>query len=114
MKRSYTFVTAREFMHCDIDGVSISLPVFVGVLKHPTEPTPFTLGSARHAPEVPGGELGCATGGGVDLAGGGGSRRGSRGLGSELHATSAHATRMRISRTTRARRGVFHDRPDGS
>lgn len=37
MKRSYTFVTAREFVSCDIDGVSISLPVFVGVLKHPTE-----------------------------------------------------------------------------
>jgi hypothetical protein len=37
MKRSYTFVTAREVVHCDIDGVSIALPVFVGVLKHPTE-----------------------------------------------------------------------------
>lgn len=37
MKRSYTFVTAREFVRCDIDGVSISLPVLVGVLKHPTE-----------------------------------------------------------------------------
>jgi hypothetical protein len=37
MKRSYTFVTAREVVRCDVDGVSISLPVFVGVLKHPTE-----------------------------------------------------------------------------
>ena len=37
MKRSYTFVTAREIVHCDIDGQSIALPVFVGVLKHPTE-----------------------------------------------------------------------------
>jgi hypothetical protein len=37
MKRSYTFVTAREVVRCDIDGVSIALPVFVGVLKHPTE-----------------------------------------------------------------------------
>lgn len=37
MKRSYTFVKAREIVHCDIDGVSIALPVFVGVLKHPTE-----------------------------------------------------------------------------
>jgi hypothetical protein len=37
MKRSYTFVTARGVVRCDIDGVSISLPVFVGVLKHLTE-----------------------------------------------------------------------------
>jgi hypothetical protein len=37
MKRSYTFVTTRQVVRCDIDGVSISLPVFVGVLKHPTE-----------------------------------------------------------------------------
>jgi hypothetical protein len=37
MKRSYTFVTAREVVCCEIEGVSISLPVFVGVLKHPTE-----------------------------------------------------------------------------
>lgn len=37
MKRTYTFVTARDVVHCDIDGVSIPLPVFVGVLKHPTE-----------------------------------------------------------------------------
>lgn len=37
MKRTYTFVTAREIVHCDIDGESIPLPVFVGVLKHPTE-----------------------------------------------------------------------------
>ena len=37
MKRSYKFVTAREVVRCDIDGVSIPLPVFVGVLKHPTE-----------------------------------------------------------------------------
>jgi hypothetical protein len=37
MKRSYTFVTSREVVCCDIDGVLISLPVFVGVLKHPTE-----------------------------------------------------------------------------
>lgn len=37
MKRSYTFVTAREVVRCEIDGVAISLPVFVGVLKHPTE-----------------------------------------------------------------------------
>lgn len=37
MKRTYTFVTAREFVRCDINGVSISLPVFVGVLKHLTE-----------------------------------------------------------------------------
>jgi hypothetical protein len=37
MKRSYVFVTAREVVCCDIDGVSIHLPVFVGVLKHPTE-----------------------------------------------------------------------------
>jgi hypothetical protein len=35
MKRSYKFVTAREVVRCDIDGVSIPLPVFVGVLKHP-------------------------------------------------------------------------------
>ncbi len=34
MKRSYTFVTAREVVHCEIDGISIALPVFVGVLKH--------------------------------------------------------------------------------
>lgn len=37
MKRSYKFVIAREVVRCDIDGVSIPLPVFVGVLKHPTE-----------------------------------------------------------------------------
>jgi hypothetical protein len=37
MKRSYTFVTAREVVCCEIEGVSIALPVFVGVLKHPTE-----------------------------------------------------------------------------
>ena len=37
MKRSYTFVTAREVVRCEIEGNSISLPVFVGVLKHPTE-----------------------------------------------------------------------------
>jgi hypothetical protein len=37
MKRSYPFVTAREYVCVDIDGVSVSLPVFVGVLKHPTE-----------------------------------------------------------------------------
>ena len=37
MKRTYTFVTARGTVHCDIDGVSVPLPVFVGVLKHPTE-----------------------------------------------------------------------------
>jgi len=37
MKRSYTFVTAREVVCCEIEGESISLPVFVGVLKHPTE-----------------------------------------------------------------------------
>jgi len=37
MKRSYTFVTSREVVCCDIDGIPISLPVFVGVLKHPTE-----------------------------------------------------------------------------
>ena len=37
MKRSYRFVTAREVVCCEIDGVPISLPVFVGVLKHPTE-----------------------------------------------------------------------------
>ena len=37
MKRSYTFVTAREVVRCDIDVMSIALPVFVGVLKHPTE-----------------------------------------------------------------------------
>lgn len=36
MKRTYTFVTAREAVSCDIDGVSILLPVFMGVLKHPT------------------------------------------------------------------------------
>src|SRR5215831_21326119 len=37
MKRSYTFVTAHGVVLCDVDGVSIALPVFVGVLKHPTE-----------------------------------------------------------------------------
>lgn len=37
MKRTYKFVTAREIVQCDIDGASISLPLFVGVLKHPTE-----------------------------------------------------------------------------
>jgi hypothetical protein len=37
MKRTYTFVTAREIVRCNIDGESIALPVFVGVLKHPTE-----------------------------------------------------------------------------
>jgi hypothetical protein len=37
MKRTYTFVTARHVVACEVDGVSISLPVFVGVLKHPTE-----------------------------------------------------------------------------
>jgi hypothetical protein len=34
--------------------------------------TPFTSRSARHGPEVPGGEIGCATGGGTGFAGGGG------------------------------------------
>jgi hypothetical protein len=29
MKRTYTFVTAREVVQRNIDGVSISLPVFV-------------------------------------------------------------------------------------
>jgi hypothetical protein len=26
MKRSYTFVTAREVVRCDVDGVSIATP----------------------------------------------------------------------------------------
>ena len=37
MKRTYTFVTAHEVVHCEVNGISIALPVFVGVLKHPTE-----------------------------------------------------------------------------
>lgn len=37
MKRSYTFITSRQIVRCDIDGASIPLPVFMGVLKHPTE-----------------------------------------------------------------------------
>ena len=37
MKRSYTFVTARHVVECQIEGATIVLPVFVGVLKHPTE-----------------------------------------------------------------------------
>ena len=37
MKRTYAFATARQAVRCDIDGVSITLPVFVGILKHPAE-----------------------------------------------------------------------------
>jgi hypothetical protein len=37
MKRTYKFVTAREVVRCNVGGASILLPVFVGVLKHPTE-----------------------------------------------------------------------------
>lgn len=37
MKRTYTFATAREVVRCVIDGVSVDLPLIVGVLKHPTE-----------------------------------------------------------------------------
>lgn len=37
MKRTYTFVTAREFVECVVDGTLVALPLFVGVLKHPTE-----------------------------------------------------------------------------
>ena len=37
MKRTYSFVTAREFVDCVIDGQTIALPILVGVLKHPTE-----------------------------------------------------------------------------
>jgi hypothetical protein len=73
---------------------------------------PFTLGSGRHAPEVPGSAIGCATGFAIGCAtgfAGGGSRYGSTGLGSELHATIRLATRRRISRQTRARCGVFHE-----
>ena len=37
MKRSYAFVTARGVIECQIEGTTVTLPVFAGVLKHPTE-----------------------------------------------------------------------------
>ena len=43
MKRSYAFVTPRGVVACEVDGKRIELPVFAGVLKHPTEEQLRTL-----------------------------------------------------------------------
>lgn len=37
MKRTYSFITPRGVVACEVDGVRVELPVFAGVLKHPTE-----------------------------------------------------------------------------
>lgn len=37
MKRTYTFVAPRGVVVCEIGGRAIELPIFAGVLKHPTE-----------------------------------------------------------------------------
>ena len=36
MKRRYTFVGPSGVVECRVDGVPLTLPVFAGVLKHPT------------------------------------------------------------------------------
>jgi hypothetical protein len=37
VKRTYAFVTPRGVVQCEIDGRTLDVPVFMGVLKHPDE-----------------------------------------------------------------------------
>jgi hypothetical protein len=36
VKRTYRFIESSGIVVCSVDGVNISLPIFAGILKHPT------------------------------------------------------------------------------